>query len=101
MKLAPCPFCSGEARLVHEEFTGGYWVECTKCKASSVQMFPDKCDVEPLLAERWNQRRQGWKCGADRSGVGGNTPQDCEWPCCGCDPHADKVIAALQEEGKL
>jgi hypothetical protein len=24
-------------------------------------------------------------------------PQDCDWPFCGCDPHADKVIAHLQE----
>jgi hypothetical protein len=42
-----------------------------------------------------------WQCKADRSGIGGNTPQDCDWPCCGCDPYADKVIAALQESGKL
>jgi len=26
-------------------------------------------------------------------------PMDCEWPTCGCDPHADKVIAALEESG--
>ncbi len=25
-------------------------------------------------------------------------PQDCDWPHCGCDPYADKVLAALQEE---
>lgn len=40
-----------------------------------------------------------FKCKADRSGAGGNTPQDCDWPCCGCDPYADKVIAVLQERG--
>jgi hypothetical protein len=28
-------------------------------------------------------------------------PQDCDWPWCGCDPHADRVLAALQEEGRL
>jgi hypothetical protein len=44
---------------------------------------------------------QSWTCKADRSGIGGNTPQDCDWPVCGCDPYADKVIAALQESGKL
>jgi hypothetical protein len=26
-------------------------------------------------------------------------PQDCDWPFCGCDPHATKVIEALQEMG--
>lgn len=24
-------------------------------------------------------------------------PQDCDWPFCGCDPRATKVIEALQE----
>ena len=28
-------------------------------------------------------------------------PQDCNWPFCGCDPYADKVIAAIQEFGRL
>lgn len=40
-----------------------------------------------------------WKCGADRSGIGGNMPQDCDWPNCGCDETATKVIDALQEQG--
>ena len=24
-------------------------------------------------------------------------PQDCDWPWCGCDPAADKVLEAIQE----
>lgn len=41
-----------------------------------------------------------WKCAARNQGTsGGNDPADCNWPICGCDPHADKVIAALQESG--
>jgi hypothetical protein len=28
-------------------------------------------------------------------------PQDCDWPFCGCDPHADRVIDHLQERGML
>jgi hypothetical protein len=31
--------------------------------------------------------------------AGGNTPQDCGWPHCGCDPHADRVLEALEEDG--
>jgi hypothetical protein len=39
-------------------------------------------------------------CAARKQGTaGGNYPADCDWPHCGCDPHADKVMAALQEEG--
>lgn len=24
-------------------------------------------------------------------------PQDCDWPFCGCDPYADKVLEAVME----
>jgi hypothetical protein len=42
------------------------------------------------------------ECAARRQGtVGGNDPADCDWPWCGCDEHADKVLAAIQEEGKV
>lgn len=28
-------------------------------------------------------------------------PQDCDWPVCGCDPQANKVMDALMERGLL
>ncbi len=43
-----------------------------------------------------------FECAARKQGsVGGNMPADCDWPGCGCDPHASKVIAALEESGML
>lgn len=39
-----------------------------------------------------------WECAARRS-VGANDPQDCNWPLCGCDDHANKVIETLNESG--
>lgn len=42
----------------------------------------------------------GWQCAA-RKYNGPDTPADCDWPVCGCDPQADKVIAALDESGHL
>lgn len=33
----------------------------------------------------------GYRCGAI------SNPEDCGWPFCGCDPAADKVLAAIQE----
>lgn len=42
------------------------------------------------------------KCAARQQGTaGGNEPTDCDWPVCGCDPHATKVIEALEESGQL
>lgn len=49
------------------------------------------------------QARHGaaWTCAARKQGTaGGNDPVDCDWPHCSCDPKADDVIAALQEEGR-
>lgn len=41
-------------------------------------------------------------CAARAQGTaGGNVAADCDWPFCGCDPHADRVIAALEECGVL
>lgn len=58
--------------------------------------------VDALRTQRPAASGEGaWKCGADRSGVGGNHPSDCNWPVCGCDPHANKVIEALEESGYL
>jgi hypothetical protein len=54
--LLPCPFCYGRAEFHESEDAGGVFIECGTCKASSTMMFPEKCDVRPLLAERWNQR---------------------------------------------
>jgi len=39
-----------------------------------------------------------FKCKAQRTA---DPPQDCDWPTCGCDPYANKVIEALVELGKL
>jgi hypothetical protein len=38
-------------------------------------------------------------CKARTANTGANDPQDCNWPFCGCDPAADKVIEAIQESG--
>lgn len=46
-------------------------------------------------------RMTNWKCGARQSNRGSDTPADCNWPVCGCDPYAGKVIEALQESGLL
>ena len=39
-----------------------------------------------------------WSCKA-RNAPGNPEPQDCDWPHCDCDPAANRVMGALQEEG--
>lgn len=41
---------------------------------------------------------QRWKCGARQRNVGPDI-QDCDWPVCGCDPYANKVLDAIAESG--
>lgn len=38
---------------------------------------------------------QSVMCYAPRSA---DQPQDCSWPFCGCDPYADKVLAAIEAQ---
>jgi hypothetical protein len=40
-----------------------------------------------------------FRCKARSANMGANDPQDCNWPVCGCDPYADKVIETLSESG--
>ncbi len=45
-------------------------------------------------------KRQPWECAAHKQDTdGGNEPADCDWPLCGCDPAANKVLDALNEHG--
>lgn len=44
---------------------------------------------------------KSWTCKARSANTGPNDPQDCDWPVCGCDPYADRIIEALDERGFL
>lgn len=49
--------------------------------------------------------KRGWRpsfdCAARAANHGAGDPPECDWPVCGCDAYADKVIEALQERGDL
>jgi hypothetical protein len=55
---------------------------------------------EPLM---W--RPIGFNCAARPNGSfqtpGGGDPQECDWPTCGCDDYANRVVASLEEAGLL
>lgn len=39
-----------------------------------------------------------FECGAQKANQGSSDyPQDCDWPFCGCDPKANKVLEAIEE----
>lgn len=44
-------------------------------------------------------RTPAWECAGRKQSL--PEPGECDWPVCGCDPQAGKVIAALQESGAL
>lgn len=52
--------------------------------------------VNNALSEA-NRRPSAWDCAARKQSL--PEPTDCNWPTCGCDPNADKVISALEEQG--
>lgn len=57
---------------------------------------------EPPNQGSGGMRDEKWTCAARKQGtVFGNDPADCDWPMCGCDPYANKVVEALQESGLL
>lgn len=56
-------------------------------------------DLLARLRSAPETRMAAWKCKARNSWL--PEPQDCDWPVCGCDPHANRVIEALGESGSL
>jgi ribosomal protein L37AE/L43A len=55
--------------------------------------------LEAHAAEQVRAERREFTCAARKQSL--PEPADCDWPVCGCDPYADKVIAALEESGAL
>lgn len=49
---------------------------------------------EPHVSD-WKPR---WQCAARQRNIGPDI-QDCDWPFCGCDPYASKVLDAIAESG--
>ncbi len=97
-QLLPCPFCgqTSASKVVGGVMDDYTWVECI-CGASG----PESSSPETSAA-LWNKRAapetSAFRCKANRTA---DPPQDCDWPHCGCDPKADKVLEALSEEGVL
>ncbi len=61
-RLKPCPFCGGNASagfISGGENTGGHYISCDQCDASTGLRFSCGEDARPLLAEQWNKRSLG------------------------------------------
>lgn len=60
IKLLPCPFCSNADISIKNESpkdnSGGYFIECPGCGASTSLRFACGDDPTHLLAEQWNRR---------------------------------------------
>lgn len=77
------------------------------CDERIVARFPaDLGEAETLRRFVRRQRAiaalgaMAWSCAARKQGTaGGNDAADCDWPTCGCDPSANKVVEALHESG--
>lgn len=53
--------------------------------------------LEAAKEELKELRASKWECMGRKQAL--PEPADCNWPDCGCDPHATKVIEALVEQG--
>lgn len=53
--------------------------------------------VKPPAQQPAPVKQPEWECAARATSF--DPPQDCDWPVCGCDPAAVKVIEALEEGG--
>jgi len=81
-----------------EEHALGY--SCWKCECRKYRIGrSNPVDGVHTTATTQGASTTAWACEVHNGSVGANYPQDCDWPTCGCDPYATKVIEALQEGG--
>ena len=70
--------------------------ERTDLKAAGYLLLAQVRTIEELRVSIESlDRCVAWTCKARRTA---DPPEDCDWPNCGCDPYADKVLAALEEQ---
>lgn len=73
-------------------------------RASNSTSFGSHCHAYEVAARKLREAMQDdlerWRCGARRGHIGPEV-QDCDWPTCGCDPYANKVIDVLEESAPL
>jgi len=59
-KLLPCPFCGNEKNIAmaneKHDHSGGYFIACPACDASTGLRYAMGDDPRPLLVEQWNRR---------------------------------------------
>src|SRR5579863_4642971 len=73
--------------------TGTWW-------NSGAQLVPEAWEIGAHIPAPDESGHTGWVCKAREQGsAGGHLPADCDWPVCGCDPQAIKVITAIEESG--
>lgn len=78
---------AGERHLLHGRLEDGFW-NCTHAACKKASKF-----LRGLTRFYCKARTAG--------SAGGNVPADCDWPFCGCDPTATKVLEAIEESGRF
>lgn len=53
--------------------------------------------IAEAIESRSLNEKSPWECAGRKQSL--PEPGECDWPNCGCDPHATKVIGALIEQG--
>jgi hypothetical protein len=90
---------SEHAPHTSDDYRRGFKAGASGCDAAILVAINDRSLSSTPIQERGDE---AWQCAVRKQGTaGGNDPVDCNWPICGCDPAATKVIEALDEMGKL
>lgn len=97
---ASIPGASGDHRDHRGDFETCSSPDCVLVRAFPVrETAPAKMDMVTMTRELLKELSVGtFLCKARASAA--DPPQECDWPRCGCDPYADKVIGALQESAE-
>jgi Lar family restriction alleviation protein len=103
--LLPCPFCGNEKNIAmaneKHNHSGGYFIACPACDASTGLRYACGEDPRPLLVEQWNRRAaiaQAQSCvPAELAPLPAASPET-KGVCNGCDECTDYDDEAEEPE---
>lgn len=92
-ELMPCPFCGNAKNLamVNEkhDHSGGYFIACPECGASTIMRYAMGDDPKPLLIEAWNRR----------AAVQAAQPEAVGWKLVPIEPTVEMAQALIDYKG--
>lgn len=97
-KCADCGKWLGPEPTPEKDPAVAVFIRELNCGIDELRYLPKIAQALTAALAEARKPAPGWKCQVREAGLT-DPPQDCDWPHCGCDPYANRVLEDLDEQG--